>query len=358
MHRRVSVAICAIALAVACGGNPVTPSTPHPAYVTAMRITGPSTIAPGTSVQFAAIATLSDQSTQDYTTKVTWNAYSTTVLTISNTGLATGHSNGEGNVQATMTGVVANATVLVMPPGTYRLTGTVTESGLSVWGARVTVVAGTGIGVGDNTDENGMYRLFGVAGDVQVQVTDQGYVPLTKSTHVTTNSVLDFPEFVQVNAQPAFTGTFQVTIQAGEVCVTIPPADRTRTYTAVVTQNGPGLHVSLSGATFFLHNGYGNYFTGRFQPAYLTFAFGSPYYYELEGPDVVEVVAPDRVLAIDGFVETTQTSGEIHAALHGTLSEWQLVNGQLGASLASCRSESHGFILTPATTAARRGRRR
>ena len=319
-----------------------------------MKINGPSTIAPGASAQFTATAVMNDQSTQDYTSKVTWEAYSTAILTVSNTGLVTGHGSGEAAVQARITGFVANATVLVMPPGTYRLTGTVTESGLPVWGGRVTVIAGTGTGLATSTDENGSYRLYGVAGDVQVQVTDQGYVPLTKSAQVTANAVLDFPEFTQVNTQPAFNGSFLLTIQAGEVCATIPAADRTRTYTAVVTQNGPALHISLSGATFFLHNGYGNYFTGRFQPAYLTFAFGSPYYYELEGPDVVELVAPDRVLAIDGFVETTLTASVVHAPLHGTLSEWQLVNGQLGVNLASCRSESHGFTLTPATTPARR----
>jgi hypothetical protein len=321
--------------------------------LTAIKISGPSIISPGASAQFTAVGVFNDQSAQDYTNRVAWSAYFGGVLTISSTGLATGHSSGEAMVQASTAGFVASANVAVVPTGTYRLTGTVTESGLSVWGATVTVIAGTGAGLATNTDENGAYRLYGVAGNLQVQVTDNGYVPLTKSTRVTANAVLDFPEFTQGIPQPAFSGTFLLTIQAGEVCATIPPADRTRTYTAVVTQNGPGLHISLSGATFFLHNGYGNYFTGRFQPAYLTFAFGSPYYYELEGPDVVELVAPDRVLAIDGFVETTLTSGGIRAPLQGTLSEWQLVNGQLGVSLASCHSESHGFILTPAAAPAR-----
>ena len=137
----------------------------------------------------------------------------------------------------------------------------------------------------------------------------------------------------------------------------MPVEDRVRTYAAVVKQTGSHLRVTLGGADFYLHDGYGNYLDARFEPTYLFFAFGSPYYYTLAGPDIAEKLPSGRVLVVDGFVETARASNpDILAPLHGSITEFPLLpSGQLGSvPTAYCHSENHQFRLTPTSAMQRR----
>src|SRR5262249_2449611 len=199
------------AAVVTCGGSsppapsapPQTPSLPKAGVVlSSVKLTGPGTIAPGATAQFTATGQMSDGSTQDYTTKVTWFCPYPTVLSISASGAATGQSPGDAQVQAILPGLIARADVLVVPAGTFRLIGTVTEAGLPVWDADVSVIAGQGNGAVSRTWSDGTYRLYGVAGTIQVQVTKRGYLTNVKTTSVTTNDILDFPDFRQPGTAP------------------------------------------------------------------------------------------------------------------------------------------------------------
>jgi hypothetical protein len=113
----------------------------------------------------------------------------------------------------------------------------------------------------------------------------------------------------------------------------------------------------LSGAEFFLHDGYGDYFEGRFEPGGLRFVLGSPYYYSMWGPDVVERVAPNRVLAIDGFTKgMSAVNGSFHSAFYGSFVAYTLSTGMVSKTIAYCQSDNHQFRLTPqtGTTSSRR----
>jgi hypothetical protein len=370
------MSLAAVVLAlVSCGGSgPQAPSreTPVPTpsgTVIALKVSGPATIAPGASAQFVATAQLSDGSTQDDTAKVTWSAYGP-VLSIASNGIATGQTPGDTQVLAILPGFIARADVLVVPVGTFRLIGAVTEAGLPVWNARVTVIAGQGAGLSAMTGSDGTYRLYGIAGTVQVQVTKTGYVPDVKTISVTTNELLDFPDFAQPGTAPTIAGTYTLTLQASNDCGLVPfiflsttfpplPEDaRIRTYSASITQSGPRLHVVLSGAEFFLHEAFGNYFEGRFDPDGLIFVLGSPYYYTLTGPDVAERLSSNRVLVMDGWTRGKMSStGAFHAAFQGTITELPVLSsGDLGNPTTFCQSQNHQFTLTPQTMAAARRR--
>ncbi len=78
---------------------------------------GAPSIAKGTTVQFTATGTYSDQSTQDLTQQVTWSTVDNNVATVSNAmnsqGLATGAGTGMTTVKATLGNVTGSAGITV-----------------------------------------------------------------------------------------------------------------------------------------------------------------------------------------------------------------------------------------------------
>src|SRR5215831_14349793 len=159
--------------------------------VASVSIAGPSTIAPGATAAFSATAHLSDGSTQDFTAMATWRTDNSRILTISSTGQATAGISGDAQVTAVVPPKTATVSVTVIPPGTFRLTGTVTESKLPVSNATVAVTSGIGTGLSTTTNGDGQYRIYGVAGNIEITVSKDGYTPTVQTVVVTTSSVVD-----------------------------------------------------------------------------------------------------------------------------------------------------------------------
>jgi len=91
--------------------------TPIPPTLNSIAVTpaNPSAMA-GTSVQFTATGTYSDNSTKDITTSVTWTSSSTSVATItSNSGLASALAQGTTTITAASGAISATATLSVTP---------------------------------------------------------------------------------------------------------------------------------------------------------------------------------------------------------------------------------------------------
>ena len=113
MRTRLLLAALAAA-AVGCGSS--TTPTPIPTSnltVSALSVAGPATVAPGATAQFTASARMTDGSTQDYTTKVTWRSGNVSMLTITSTGQATGQVSGETIVQAVLPVLRASINVML-----------------------------------------------------------------------------------------------------------------------------------------------------------------------------------------------------------------------------------------------------
>ncbi|MGP8080149.1 MAG: Ig-like domain-containing protein, partial [Dehalococcoidales bacterium] len=66
----------------------------------------------GTTQQFTATGTYSDQSTKDITSNVTWKSSDSTVATVSNKGLVTAVALGTVNITASLSGISSTATTL------------------------------------------------------------------------------------------------------------------------------------------------------------------------------------------------------------------------------------------------------
>lgn len=178
-----SVAFALVAAALACDkrslpptapGAPGGPDAPSRSLVR-VEVSGPFSVDLGGTAQFVATARYSDGSSRDVSSEAAWRTQQSLVLTISETGLATGRSAGETTVSAGFQGRGSTTgQVVVTSPGTYRLLGSVRDSGLPVSGAEVAVSAGPAEGL-TATTVNGTYRLYGVHGDAEVRVRRPGY---------------------------------------------------------------------------------------------------------------------------------------------------------------------------------------
>jgi hypothetical protein len=367
MHRTfvAAVAMAVLAGVVAnCGDHttgtsnvPTAPTTP----IVGFRIDGPPTIAPGQTVQFAATATLSPGTTADYTQKVSWNASPSSVLTITHdTGQATGQSVGDATISAafqTLPCCQAHVLVTVLPANTYRLTGKVMESGFPVQGARITVQSGVGAGLAATTDDGGVYRLYGVAGPIQIKFSKLGYDDIVKSFTAAQTDVLDFPEAHQTAGIPSLAGAYTLTLTADPACPTVlaggisPLPDdfrQPRNYAASLTQDGPSVTVTLTDPQMVRGQ---NQFTGRVEPDAIEFQLGSPYYsYDLTEL-IAERLSATQEFAFAGYLQAQQPGSAITGRLVGALAIVTMVTPYFTSGL--CTASNHQVTLTRVAQPAR-----
>lgn len=115
----------------ACGQSPtynVDGSTATSSSLTLSSLTlysAGTTTSVGTSQQFTALGTYSDNSTQNLTSSVTWTSSSTAQATISSAGLATGVAAGTTNITANLGSVTSAAIVLAVSGATPTLSSIV-----------------------------------------------------------------------------------------------------------------------------------------------------------------------------------------------------------------------------------------
>lgn len=342
-------------LLAGCGGSdgaPTRPSTlPSQPTATIVRVVveGPQSVVPGGAAVYAARAQMSDGSSRDVTGEVAWSTAGMPVLSISASGLASaGLERGFAIIEARIGGHLWSKEVIVVPAGTYVLYGEVRATGIGVANARVEVVGG--LAAPPFTTFNGIYRLFGVAGDTRIRVTAAGYEPVEKTV-----SIAGYGERLDFELTPSIpfhdlSGTYRLTIGAAAACRGLLPEEaRARTYTAVLAMEGRRVTVRLDGARFYVNtSGSGNRFSGVVDPNRVTFTLhwyddsdGTGLYY----PDVFEQLAPSTALAVMGSVVLTPSATGLSGALDGSM-EILREDGPYQFSLqAACGSTGHQFVL-------------
>jgi hypothetical protein len=170
----VSVAACGGDAPTSTTTSPVTPS-PAVAFVTAVTITGLSTLAVGQTAQLGASAALSDGTRKDVTSQASWQSSNVAVATVSRTGLVTVKGPGDTDVTATFQSVQGTAHVAVAKqisqPVRFDISGVVHESaptqGVALSGATVGIhFVGCPTCPHDNeattTDDTGHFTLRGI----------------------------------------------------------------------------------------------------------------------------------------------------------------------------------------------------
>src|SRR5579864_6162471 len=166
MRERVAfgVALILAGALAACGSPPAptqaSPSTAVPAsskpILKDLRVTGPTTLAPGASAQYQATALYSDGSSLDVTSQSKWST-DNAALSVTASGLATARSNGDATLTAAFGTLFLGHDVVVIPTGLYRLRVGATEDQVNARldDVRVAVVSGPAAGLAATTDWNG-----------------------------------------------------------------------------------------------------------------------------------------------------------------------------------------------------------
>jgi hypothetical protein len=196
--RVIGAALCAAQLA-GCSDSresPLAPGTLVPeaarSVIQSIRIDGPATLAPGATARYTATAQFSDGFERDVTARTIWRSSDSSVLTIVEGGRANGETPGQAVIAAEAGGQQTSFEVLVLAPGTFRLTGSVSEGGRPIADAVVELLDGSRVAMTTRSNASGVYALFGVAGAVDVRVSKDGYATQVNHLVVTCNAFSDF----------------------------------------------------------------------------------------------------------------------------------------------------------------------
>jgi hypothetical protein len=342
---------------VTCG-NPESrfPAAPSATPLSSVEISGPGSVAPGASVQFSAIAHLSDGTTKIPTTNVAWQSSNSALMWMSVDGVGHGvFGLGEVTLSAAVSGVRASREVVIVPDGTYRLVGRVTDGefpSAGVAGAQVQALSGSA-SITTTTDTSGNYRLYGMRVDSEVHVTRDGYQPLVQTIHLTGHATQNFQLTPIGGPRLNLAGSYTLTIDAAPGCSgpdALPDDLQHRSYQATVTQNAVNLRVDLTEPRFRLNNGLGNYFTGSAEVGGATFTLADyiDYYYFnfRQYPSIAEQLSDGTVLVVAGSVATKGTAAGLSGQLSGSLTHYRTLL-PFGFYLGQCYSTAHQFRLTP-----------
>ena len=367
-----------LSLTIACGDgpkqsrspNPVAPGPSAPPAVVGVEISGPASIPPGQSARFSANLRFSDATTKT-ATSVLWYAGSQ-FFRVDPSGVATaGKENGEGVLYAEvnpngtapehsgMRGAIRSSKeILVLPDGTYRMVGTVTENGpepTPLFGARVETTSGPPLAA--ITDYDGRYQLYGIPGLADIRVSRDSYQPHVQRLQLTEHVTQNF-QLALSGSRLDLAGLYTLAIDVA--CSTSTPvaADlQHRTYAASVTQSGSTLTVVLIEPSRFHVNGTGrgDRFTGRVDSAGAMFDLGDSFwnYYGAYDPSTYPTLVerlPTGFLVVDGKVLTRGSRTGLSGELRGSVQQYGFGFPSAPSSQSvkgTCYSPAHRFTLTP-----------
>ena len=354
------VAICiAVALtAMSCSDSPVKPSptpTPGTPVVVGIEIVGPATVAPSSTVQLNALLKLEDGTSKLATTEpVQWFASTNPVLLqVNSRGLVSASPlRGEARVTVRYGSgsqtVTASREIVVVPDGTFRLSGLVRDSeSLSslLDSARVEVPSEPGLST--MTNSTGEYKLYGVPPNAVIQVSRQGYAPIAQPVQLTGHALRDFVMVLDAARLELF-GQYTVAMDMPASCsygTGLVPELRRRVYEATVTQSGPAVEVTLTEPRFRLnHANRGNRFTGFANSTGVRFtldAFDS-YYYLPAYPSVAEQLSDGTFFVPQGEAIVTGNSSRVSGGFNATFAHYD-------KSFASNRFALLSHCTTPLT---------
>jgi hypothetical protein len=333
-------AVALSALFAACDSEPKTsPST----NVTRVEIVGPSSIAPGQTANYSLVEYLSNGSTRALP-HAAWSSTDKSLVEVTSSGVATAANRTGETIISVRTTRDASKEVMVLPAGTFRLLGTVTDAdraNVPIPNALVEVPGGPSA----RTNNAGQYRLYGVPADAEIRVTREGYRPHEERVQLTGHSSRSFRLGLDTSIRN-YSGNYTLTVQTSSICPgtnQLNPDLRRRQYEAVMQQTGSALEVRLTESRFApsWKSFASDRFNGFVTPTGATFSVEFNYYYYY-GPflaNISERLPDGSTLYIYG---TANTSGSPDG-LSGSFNGWFSYNQ--GNQWSGCQAST--FALTP-----------
>jgi hypothetical protein len=350
-----SLAIVAAGLLAACSDDPAptSPTKLTPSPFAAIEVTGPDSIAPSQAAQFVANIRQTDGTTK-WTASLPdlrWSSSNPSVVRVSTTGVVTAGSSafGEAVITAdlmTQPAVRGTREVVVQPEGTYRIGGSVREADaptVPIAGARVEVLPGSNFTL---TDSTGQYRLYGVPPQSSIRITAAGYETLEQPLELSSNVTREFglnPD----GSRPVLNGPYTISVDTASPC-SLNSALQHRTYDAVLSTTGTTVDVLLTEPRFLVDSsGRGNRFRGRVVSGGATFTLEFPDTGEFQHPNLLERLADNTYLIVEGVAATTGTAAGFTGTLNGSISNWDSRFPGEFHFLGNCYASNIQFRVTP-----------
>jgi hypothetical protein len=227
------------------------------------------------------------------------------------------------------------------PPANVPLVGCVRDTAFRlVGGARVEMVDGPQAGTSTTTNDACRFEFSGpFVGSVTLRATKDGYAAATTVADIFPCCGANVTIWMASLAPPVLiAGDYSLTFIADSACVDLPDEVRTRTYAATITPGVPSPYmqfsVTLQGASFFRN--YNQFFVSVFGD-YLTFELGGA----IEGPYVVERLAPTTYVAFDGSAAgtvATSAGWTLSTSFDSSIDYCVKKSEESGTSYAGCRS--------------------
>jgi hypothetical protein len=328
--------------------------------VTALSITGPAAIAPNATGTFIATAHHADGSLEDVTARASWGVVPSdlptdrfNVLRVVSAGVVqAGGTPSEALVQAFFSiGISTTVTVLVLPPGTFRVSGFVTALGSgAIDGASVEITSGAAAGQQVTSHNQGEYAFYGVAGALDVSASADGFVPSVRSVTAGDQVTSDFT-LAPLAVPTDLSGAWTLTLSASPGCsASLPAIAQTRQFDAVLVQRATQLVGALSSPTLVLlalpggAHTYGD-LPGTVVGQTLTLGiYGDTGYGTWSYPDLFDQLSPTAWFGADGTVQGTVTGSEIQGTMAGDIEYWAS-SPPAGMPDDVCHAADHGVTL-------------
>lgn len=305
------------------------PLTPTPPTLVTLELTGPTTFAPGESVAFKLMARVTNGTDTDVTSTSQWNLSNSSVATSEGAGRYRGNTVGDTQLNVNYGRLGASRELIVVPTGTFRVTGRVTESDgpFPISGARIQARDSSGNGPSTESDGSGFFRLFGVAPDSEIVVSRSGYSESTRHVSIDKHSTVNF-EMNLNGPRLRVDGTYTVTLDLTACRDGFRQEYARRVYTAVVQQSGSSVEARFTEPAFAVNSiNRGNLMQGRVEGTGLFLQADLPfYYYYYYGPSsyplLVERLPDDSRLVISGSATLLESGGSYTGKLDGFASNF------------------------------------
>ena len=317
------------ALTVACStaGNPVEPLRQR------LEIVGATAIAPQQTTEVHAFLVRPNGTRVEVTPQVTWTSSDSAVLSVSN-GRVTGGAVGESTLRANLDDLSGSTTVIVVPPGTFRLAGIVRDAASTspvLW-AQVQLTTEAGRVLTGTTDQGG-FRFYGVAGRAQLKIVRSAFLPY--------EAEIDIPDHLTHNVRLSpinINGSYTLTLSPSSRCRSeLPEAMQTRTYGATIEQVNGSLTVRLhdNSQNHSLVWGYDGFF-GTFGETDVIF--------DVKGIEEM-FNGPVPTFTASGIARASISGGHLSGFLDGTMAV-QVREGANGIREIACTASDHSVVFS------------
>jgi hypothetical protein len=235
-------------------------------------------------------------------------------------------------------------TVLVLPPGTFKVSGRVgTPGGArgdSVW---VTVLSGNLAGTSVRGGGTG-YRLLGAVGPIELEAVAADHVTQRRELNVTGHTIHDF-ELAPIFSGADVSGVWTLTLvdPAPSCPPGFPAAARGRAYTLTIVQAGQNLALHLSRPGLSVQ-GAGS-MSGAVKGNQVTLAFlfqRNEYTGEILNLNIFDRLSATETLSWEATINGTYTGNDITASASGTII---YTNAPNSPPAWQCTASNHVFTV-------------